>query len=176
MPYLLPCPQCERKLSVDTSQAGEQLRCACGASVEVPSMRQIRALEPSDPDPGAERTSRWDPRRGIVFAVGAVITFGGLVVVIFTGLGQLNAMPGERPRENLGPLFERIDAMEPAEALETWTFVREEGLGPYQMSGYAKVREVERQLGRIMLIGLGAALIGALVTISAWWLPKSKIT
>jgi hypothetical protein len=176
MPYLLPCTQCDRKLTVDTSQAGEQIQCVCGASVEVPSLRGIRELEASQTVPGGPTPRGWDVRRGVVFAVGAVIAFGGIVAVLFAGLGRLNAMPGERPKEDLGPVFESIDAMGPAETLETWTYVREQGLGPYRMSGYARVREVERQLGRIMVVGLGVIVLGVLIIAAAWWLPKSTLT
>jgi hypothetical protein len=44
------------------------------------------------------------------------------------------------------------------------------------MSGYARVREVERQLGRIMVVGLGVIVLGVLIIAAAWWLPKSTLT
>src|SRR5678815_2344165 len=42
--YLLPCA-CGQQISVSAAQAGESLRCSCGAMVEVPTMRGLRELE-----------------------------------------------------------------------------------------------------------------------------------
>ena len=44
--YLVPCV-CGRQHAVDTGQAGESLVCECGATVAVPTLRQLRELPPA---------------------------------------------------------------------------------------------------------------------------------
>lgn len=45
--YLLPCV-CGEKTPVTASQAGQSVRCACGAQLEVPTLRGLRDLAPAD--------------------------------------------------------------------------------------------------------------------------------
>src|SRR5262245_42232670 len=75
MTYLLPCPSCGSKLPVETGQAGQMLRCGCGQSVEVPTVRGLRELEVVADDGSAPR---WTARHGLVF-VGSVIAMAALL-------------------------------------------------------------------------------------------------
>lgn len=54
--YLLPC-SCGRQIPVEASQAGQQIRCPCGAAVEVPAMRGLAELERATPEPATGRSS-----------------------------------------------------------------------------------------------------------------------
>jgi hypothetical protein len=65
MNYLLPCPACGQKSTVSSAQAGQSLRCACGQSLEVPAMRDMRQLEPVGES--AIPQSTWNRRKGMVF-------------------------------------------------------------------------------------------------------------
>ena len=42
--YLLPC-SCGRSVTVEASQAGRQVHCDCGISLEVPTMLELARLE-----------------------------------------------------------------------------------------------------------------------------------
>lgn len=76
MMYLLPCPACNSRLPVETGQAGQTIRCSCGNSVEVPSIRRLRALEQiADERPAAPT---WTKRKGLLF-LGASMSTGALV-------------------------------------------------------------------------------------------------
>ena len=44
--YLLPCP-CGQQIVIEPRQAGEMVRCVCGASVQVPTLLEITSLEPA---------------------------------------------------------------------------------------------------------------------------------
>ena len=79
MKYRLPCKQCGEEAVIDISQAGRQLVCRCGATVEIPSLRAIRALEPATEVRERRPTRSWTQGRGIVFAVGLVIAVLGLL-------------------------------------------------------------------------------------------------
>lgn len=76
--YLLPC-SCGRKIPVDRSQAGQGIQCACGAQLEIPTMRALRLLERVAPKPGAGRPARstWGARQSLLL-LGAVITIAAL--------------------------------------------------------------------------------------------------
>ena len=43
--YLLPC-SCGREISIEPQQAGETVRCECGRTCSVPTMREVRSLPP----------------------------------------------------------------------------------------------------------------------------------
>jgi hypothetical protein len=44
--YLLPC-RCGKSVVVEPRQAGRTIACSCGASLLIPTMREIAALEPA---------------------------------------------------------------------------------------------------------------------------------
>jgi hypothetical protein len=46
--FLLPCA-CGQKTEVSVAQAGQSIRCACGAQLDVPTLRGLRALAGSEP-------------------------------------------------------------------------------------------------------------------------------
>jgi len=101
--YLLPC-SCGEEVRVDARQAGQEIRCRCGAMLDVPAMRGLAQLTPAGPEPdrgqpaptgqtppapqatraprGASvrrRSSAWGPRQKRIF-LGAVIAVAGLVM------------------------------------------------------------------------------------------------
>ncbi|HTM55177.1 MAG TPA: hypothetical protein VL175_14170 [Pirellulales bacterium] len=75
--YLLPCA-CGQQISVSAAQAGESLRCSCGAMVEVPTMRGLRELERVETSQ-AVRGDRWGDRQRLALAllVAAFVLWGG---------------------------------------------------------------------------------------------------
>lgn len=78
--YLLPC-SCGREIPVETGQAGELVRCACGATVEVPTLLRMRALKPAAPEAAAAPppATRWGMRQRLLL-------LGTLIVLVFGGL------------------------------------------------------------------------------------------
>ena len=44
--YALPCDACGRRHPVETSQAGGQIDCECGATIRIPTMLKIKRLVP----------------------------------------------------------------------------------------------------------------------------------
>jgi hypothetical protein len=80
--YLLPCT-CGKKIEVDAGQAGLNVRCSCGAEVNVPTMRGIAQLERSEPRtlPAAKPGAEWGRRQGLIFL--------GMVIMLAASLGGL---------------------------------------------------------------------------------------
>ena len=64
--YLLPC-SCGQEIPVEPRQAGQEIRCDCGASLEVPTMLGMAALEKAPSEPSHTPPSApWGIRQGIV--------------------------------------------------------------------------------------------------------------
>lgn len=95
--YLLPCT-CGQKTVVSAVQAGETIRCGCGALLQVPSMRGLRDLEHADAadSPSARRAParRWEDRHRAAFSL-VVAALVCLVVAgfLWTQMPQLELPP-----------------------------------------------------------------------------------
>ncbi len=130
--YLLPC-SCGQKTPIEATQAGQQVRCGCGATLEVPTMRGLASLEraadlpaggvdPGGPKPaapmrgrrayavGTASASAWGSRQRVLF-IGAVITALGLGVFAVLYL--------------LRPRMSDISTLSPAQTWYVWHDVRQ---------------------------------------------------
>jgi DNA-directed RNA polymerase subunit RPC12/RpoP len=83
--YAYPCPKCDSKIEITTTQAGEQVVCGnCSAKVTVPKLGVIRTLprvgggegSQSDTSKAAKSAS---PMKGWLFA-------GGLLIAVIAGV------------------------------------------------------------------------------------------
>ena len=97
MKYRFPCARCGETLLIDVSQAGRQIACQCGASLEVPSLRAIRALEAATDVSVKPRRRSWDRGRGVLFAAGLVSAVLGLLVAGVAAAGWLTSQPPPVP-------------------------------------------------------------------------------
>jgi hypothetical protein len=76
--YLLPC-SCGQEIPVELAQAGQEVRCACGIVLEVPTLQGLRALKRAPVEVAARPRSTWGLRQQLLL-VGAMITVASLVV------------------------------------------------------------------------------------------------
>lgn len=120
--YLLPC-SCGQAIRVEASQAGQEIRCPCGAVLEVPPIRSLAQLERADKEPPAGRPSavrgetpseaepaarkRVASRPGSTWGARQRLLFVGAIVTAI-GLGLLAYLYLRRPRlpemESLTPI------------------------------------------------------------------------
>ena len=125
--YLLPCP-CGQKLAVEPRQAGETIRCGCGESLDVPTMLEIKALEPLDPnrDTARSTSAAWSVRKSMAL-LGLVICV--LAMVLAAGIFRTRPEPPPGPPE---PAFirTRAEALTPIDTLRVWQTLRVNGLDP----------------------------------------------
>ena len=117
MKYLLPCPACNSRLPVETGQAGQTIRCSCGNSLEVPSIRGLRVLEQiADERPTA---ASWTKRKGLLF-LGAAVSIGALVaaaaVVAFRP--NVNDDGAFKIQINEQAIDSEVAALSPVESIE----------------------------------------------------------
>ncbi len=68
--YLLSC-SCGQQTPVSVSQAGETVRCVCGAQLEVPTLRRLKELPPAQLSSAAARgksgETSWEDRHRVAF-------------------------------------------------------------------------------------------------------------
>jgi DNA-directed RNA polymerase subunit RPC12/RpoP len=65
--YLLPCSACGREIPVEPQQAGEAVRCQCGQTCMVPTMREVQSLRPASASTPAPAQPAWgNPQRFLV--------------------------------------------------------------------------------------------------------------
>jgi hypothetical protein len=88
--YLLPCA-CGEKTPVTASQAGQSVRCSCGAQLEVPTLRGLRDLAQGDSVARPARTWNNRHRATFVFFVLAMAAFA------VSGYQALNLPPAATP-------------------------------------------------------------------------------
>jgi hypothetical protein len=73
--YLLPC-RCGHEFVIEPRLAGETLSCACGATLQVPTMLEMQSLELAPPErAAAPARSSWGLRQQLFL-------MGGLLIVI----------------------------------------------------------------------------------------------
>jgi hypothetical protein len=163
--YLLPC-SCGRQVSIEPRQAGGVVQCECGASLAVPTMLEMAALEQSDPEPAPPRPGmHWGVRQSVVL-LGGVIFLSGL------GLGTyLLLTPPKNPGSPSAEEIRReVQAYSPARSLEVWRMVRASGLHPFEPTEHKDYRQAvfTRRLwigvaSLIALAGLGLMLTPLLI-------------
>ena len=134
--YQLPC-SCGRSIPVELNQAGRQVTCVCGKSMEVPSMRELRKLPTSEePDARSSQRPSWNLTAGSFFAVGLLVA---VVSALVAGAMQFRAMqfssfkPAE---ENLTEWIQELDKAGPEQLFTEWNESLEFGLGDHHHSPF----------------------------------------
>jgi hypothetical protein len=115
--YLVPCV-CGRRLAVDTGQAGESLVCECGATVAVPTLRQLRQLPESCDVAAAPAGSTWGLRQGAI----TVSLLLAAVCLVLAGLSKYSEqpLPTIDPVARTASVDKQVGAMTPLEAWQVW--------------------------------------------------------
>lgn len=156
--YLLPCPRCNTRLRVTPAQAGQLISCACGAKVDVPTLRDLRLLEPAPAEEMAAGPAppAWD--------IGKTISLVGiLIMLVGVGVGVLFWVTRPQPYPT--------ERMKPAELWDLWRRFDTRGLPRRYVRTDPFVQEMQaRRLWYIFAAGI--AIFGLVVAVSARVLPK----
>ena len=153
--YLLPCA-CGRTTQVGPRQAGETVDCACGARLDVPTIRGLRELEPVAET--AAGKPAWNRGKGLVF-IGLLLTVASLSAC---GYFQLVVKPRDL---EFTPTQQQLDSIGPVDAWHYWTIVRR-GM-PATLTGEASETIEQMRRARIgTRVSLGLALAGLAVAAS----------
>ena len=167
--FKLPCPSCDRSIPVTPPQAGEALVCECGATVQAPTLREIRQLEPSDEMPTAstQEGTSWNPLKGAIFVVGVVLIVSGLI-------GHFRINPQRQALATEAPPFEELDvaieSISPVEAWTAWDYFRRQDLEYRNTPEFLANRQKHSELSfyvyllwALAICGLGMVIISLLI-------------
>lgn len=122
MKYLLVCPACNSRIAVETGQAGQTIRCSCGNSLEVPSIRGLRALEQvADDRPAA---ASWTKRKGLLFLGGAMLALALVAAAAVLALRPSVHDNGEfKIQYSEEAIRSEVAALSPIQAIERFQMV-----------------------------------------------------
>lgn len=167
--YLLPCSECERKLPVEAAQAGERVRCECGANIAVPAFRIIRQLEPVESDAPQVVERKWTRAQGVMFSLGIFVVLVAIGLGTFPLLRRANLRLEKPPPADLTAAYEAIDAMSPDQTLDYWIKVQEIGVNREAPPLYVMHREFASQLDLVIAIAAIMAAAGIASTVGAFF-------
>lgn len=177
--YRFPCPQCGNVAIVSEDQAGAESRCAeCGVKSSLPTLMQMRRLEPADADRGRTADPRQIDRARSRRGWGAGLFTIGLLLLLVGGGGALTFWYVrerieiyEVDNEALDQQFAAVREMPAADAFEAWKFVREHELAgtPRQTPITIQSREQHASMGRAIIVSLVILALGALLLIAGGW-------
>lgn len=168
--FKLPCGQCGHVHPVSPTQAGETLPCDCGHSILVPTLREMRALEPLEP-PRSDRTSAdWDLQRGLLFV-------GGVVLLAIAALTTWKLWPQRHALVTTQPEMKQLEVdipnLKPIEAWEVWEYrpgLRKLTLEFRNTPEYLENRKKYRELSYLLYAAWFGAAVGlAMIGVSLLW-------
>lgn len=161
--YLLPCP-CGGQTVVEPRQAGQTITCSCGASLPVPTLLGMTALEPAPVEPVAESPhSTWGVKHrlrlvGTVLLLAALV--GGIWLYIERPVSRYNMIDPERIQQMAAKLS-------PLEAWNVWEIMKQ-GLDRHTDKKYAaavsRFRLGQTVVGAAALVGIGLIVLSAIGT------------
>jgi hypothetical protein len=114
--YLLPC-SCGREIPIEAGQAGQVVRCQCGAELETPTLLRMSALKRvTDLAPAtAPRKSRWGIRQQLAL-LGMIIAVPCLLLALLAFLS--------RPPQRAVLAYMPMESLTYVQAWQTWQDLR----------------------------------------------------
>jgi hypothetical protein len=173
--YLLPCP-CGKKTRITAAQAGEQVTCACGKSLLVPTLRGIRQLEPAPTTTASATPGGWTAIHGLVFSSGLAIASVGIILLAIYGLkyAQLGASGYTRDFTEafVNAEKDRIAKLQPTEALKEWNENLKDGLGEREEPPWIRANKIMAGYSAWLRGASAALIVGCLLAAVALVIPR----
>ncbi len=157
--YLLPC-RCGARVAVGSAQAGELVQCAaCGTSLTVPTLRELRQLEVVAAPSRRRNVARWNARKiwmmlGLYLAAGALVT-----------LAVLWARRPDLPDPS---------TLSPLDSWQVWMTLRQ-GLSRRVSWFTYQLIESRRNLRLHTYVCLGTAAVGITISLLAFVFRKRSV-
>lgn len=177
--YRFPCPQCGHVAIVSEDQSGAETRCAeCGAAFPLPTLMQMRRLEPADSRSGASADPRQIEQVRSRRGWGAGLFTVGLLLLLLGGGGALTFWYVRERIEiyevdeaELDKQFDAVRDMPAGEAYRFWEFVRDRELTqePRQTPITIQSREQHATMETAIVVSLAVLAVGVLLLIAGGW-------
>lgn len=125
--YLVPC-SCGKTVSVRARQAGEEVKCECGAVVHVPTIRGLKQLKTIVDE--AEIPVQRSSLQGPLFSIGLLAIFIGVMIFLVSWLfppAYLNAdwQTAVFSADDAARAVKSVDEMGPFELYDEFTMLRD---------------------------------------------------
>jgi hypothetical protein len=133
MSYLVPCPKCGTQLPVELGMSGETVRCACGAPVEVPTLRVLRDMPRTDM---VDEGPGWTWRHGVL-VLGAMLAAFGISMGLYMIRNQYHMQP-----DRAWPKW--VNESQPHEIWKMWHYFQRDGIAG-GMNSHRKTEDFEEQ-------------------------------
>lgn len=174
--YLLTC-KCGKKISVGSGQAGGKTKCACGQTVEIPELRELRKLPKADASK-AEASGK-DSDKDAVNMTPLRVFFSVSVLMAIVALLIAGNLGYQRSKLDIGIPDEQVRVMEAdamdkltaAQAYDVWREFRLKGLrsmgGSPWHDAQREFAEITQMIQRSLFVaGLGilSAALSAVLT------------
>jgi hypothetical protein len=161
--YLLPC-RCGQHVVVEVRQAGETTMCPCGATLQIPTMLEMIALEPAPAELPQSSGAAWG-RSQRSLLVGPVLILMAMVSAVWL---YANRPPVPADFYDPEELRAKVGTLTPVGTWQNWTMAKRAGLGPAANQKYeAAVMQLRVWLsvaGIVAAIGAGLTATGAVMT------------
>lgn len=177
--YRFPCPQCGNVAIVSEDQSGAELRCSeCGTTAPLPTLMQMRRLEPADAQSGRSADPRQIDQARSRRGWGAGLFTIGLLLVLLGGGGALafwyvreRIEIYEVDEAELDKQFDAVREMPAGEAYRFWEYVRDRELTqePRETPITIQSREQHATMGTAIIVSLVVLAVGALLLLGGGW-------
>jgi hypothetical protein len=163
--YLLPCEACGKKTAVSSAQAGDVMRCTCGAELTVPTLRQLKQLEIVESNAPTRSASRrgvgWEDRHRLSFLLAVV----ALAAWCLAGYLAFAVPPAAIPPSD-GELVSAVESANAKDLLDLYRRFEAENIGPPPVAfeAYVHYRKLFK-IGIVLSTAVGAAAAaGAIIS------------
>lgn len=166
--YYLPC-SCGNKIAIQVSQSGQTVDCACGRRLDVPTLLQIRSLEPVEDDGPDTPRSRWGVRQAL-FLLGGIIALFGAALAVQQFLDRPVPLVSRSAEQLKQQRIERLSLLQTFQEWEGLQKGLNQNMADFVDETYAKAQAAYRNWMAvalvIVLLGIGFAVAGLLLPTS----------
>ena len=161
--YLLPC-RCGQQIAIEPRQAGETVVCRCGTKHQVPSMLEIKALEPAPVESTVPRPAEAWGWRQLLRLVGVMLLLLAIIfwVLLERPVSKFQVMSPEEVQRNAHKLT-------PSKTWDHWQWAKR-GLDRRTDQQYA----IKLVRFRIWLAATGVLALAGVGLIAVGMTPHSR--
>jgi hypothetical protein len=168
--YLLNC-ECGQTLAVGAAQAGGQVVCGCGKTLNVPTLRMLRHSPQAEVKPPAA-ASAWNVRKGALTV--CLILAGLLAAGAFWSRFTEPKLPEYDPGAHSRLVDQGLDKMTPAQAWQAWIQeyrpLAENGLAVLESPHTPAIRAAiaQKRFSQRVMLSLAAIFATGALVLALW--------
>ncbi len=169
--YIFKCKQCDVTILVESTQAGQSIKCtSCESTQKLGTLREIKALPPEAGQTVAavRPATLWSPqRRGLFVFGGVALVLGALVGGYSTW--KYSQFPTQAPNTQLSDVVrQQIENLSPAEMLSEWDRNAKPGaVDNWAEPEYLKTRKTAQRFKVYSTTGWVVAGIGLIMLLAS---------